>query len=122
MVNFEDLSKKDQERLLEQARLLVDEENIKKNAIAAYKAKRKELVENCLNEIFKHYDVKRGPEESAIKQRFISVTNYLFKVNIVGKYHSSTSASPIIKTPEEWDKFVKINEAVRDLFINNKEV
>ena len=123
MINFEDLKPEDQKRLLEQARLILDEENIKKNAIAAYKAKRKDFVDNCLKEIYKHYKItQRSPEESAIKQRFISLTNYFYKINIAGKYHTATSAPPMIKTAEEWDKFVKINNAVKELFINCKEV
>lgn len=122
MINFEDLKPEDQERLLNQARLMIDEENIKKNAIAAYKTKRKDFVDNCLKEIYKHYNIQRGPEEHAIKQRFISLTNYFFKINVAGKYHTSSSAPPIIKTAEEWDKFVKINNAVKEIFINYREV
>lgn len=122
MINFEDLKPEDQERLLNQARLILDEENIKKNAIAAYKAKRKDFVDSCLKEIMTHYKVKNGPEEYAIRQRFISLTNYFFKINVAGKYHTSSSAPPMIKTAEEWDKFVKVNNAVKELFINCKEV
>lgn len=122
MINFEDLKPEDQERLLEQAKLIIDEENIRKNAIATYKIKRKELVDGCLKEIMTHYKVKNGPEEYAIRQRFVSLTNYFYKVNLAGKYHTSSSAAPLIKEAKEWDKFVKINNAVKELFINCKEV
>lgn len=123
MVNFNDLSVEDQERLLEQAKLLIDEENIKKNAVATYKAKRKDLVESCLVDIYKHYNIKtRGVEEAPIRQRFTSIVNYLFRINVTGKYYSNSSAPTLIETSEDWRRFVKITEAVKDLFINNKEV
>ena len=46
MVNFEDLTPEDQERLLKQVREKIDEENIAKNAAAMYAIKKKELVNN----------------------------------------------------------------------------
>lgn len=122
MVNFKDLSPEDQERVLEQAKAMLDEESIRKDAITAYKIKRKDFIEQCLNEIYNHYHVRYETEKSAIKSRFSSMANYLFKINITGKQYASSPPNVIITNAEEWDKFVKINTAVKELFLNCKEV
>ena len=125
MVNFNDLSPEDQERILKQAREILDEENIKKDAITAYKIKRKDFVNKCLDEIYSHYNVRYETEKTAIKTRFSSIANYLFKANTIGigkQQYSSSIPNVIITNAEEWNKFVKINIAVKELFLNCKEV
>lgn len=116
MVKFEDLSPEDQERLLEQARQMVDEEQIKKDAVNAYKVKRKDFVEQCLNEIYTAYHMRYDSEKNAVKQRFISMTNYIFKLKVNGKQYNSTNYT--ITNASEWDMFVKINTAVKDMMIS----
>lgn len=116
MVNFEDLSPEDQERLLKQARQMVDEEQIKKDAVNAYKVKRKDFIEQCLNEIYTVYHVRYDTDKNAIKQRFISMTNYLFKLKVNGKQYNATNY--IITKASEWEMFVKINTAVKDMMIS----
>ena len=115
MVKFEDLSPEDQGRLLEQARQMLDEENIQKDAITAYKIKRKEFVENCLEDIYRTFHVRYDTDKNAIKQRFISMTNYLFKIKMQGKQYSSVNY--IISNSTEWNTFVAINNAVKDMMI-----
>ena len=122
MVNFKDLSPEDQERILEQAKQMLDEENIKKDAITAYKIKRKDFVNQCLNEIYTHYNIRYETDKIAIKSRFSSTANYLFKLNIIGKQSSNCPPNIIVTTAEQWDKFVKINTAVKELFLKCKEV
>jgi len=116
MVKFEDLSPEDQERLLEQARQMVDEEQIKKDAVNAYKVKRKDFVEQCLDEIYTAYHMRYETEKNAVKQRFVSMTNYLFKLKVNGKQYNSTNYT--ITNASEWNMFVKVNTAVKDMMIS----
>lgn len=116
MVKFKDLSPEDQEMLLQQVRLMVDEEQIQKDAVNAYRAKRKDFVEQCLNEIYTAYHMRNDSEKYALKQRFISIANYLFKLNINGKQYSSSNY--IITNASEWDAFVRINTAVKDMMVS----
>ena len=113
MVNFEDLSPKDKEKLLQQARLIVEQESITKNASATYKIKRKELTDNSIDEISKalHMSV---PEKHGFKQRYISIVNYLFKFVINGKYSSNDY---VISNAIEWNLFEKVNAIIKNALI-----
>lgn len=118
MVKFEDLSPEDQERLLQQARLIIDEENIQKDAINTYKMKRKELTEQHLEDLYKAFNVKLDCDKVGIRQRFISMVNYLFRVKVTEKQYISNPTNYIISTKKEWEEFVKISIAIKNTMIN----
>ena len=71
MINFKDLSLEDQEKLLEQARQIVDEENLRNNALAMYGMKKKELLSSNLNDIYKCFNLKSATEQAAAKTRYV---------------------------------------------------
>ena len=83
MITLKDLSYEDRERLLQEARDLVDEENIRKNARTMYALKKKELVNQNLEEMSKTFKLKHGPEITRLKDRFVNITNYLYSLNKV---------------------------------------
>lgn len=117
MVKFEDLSKKDQEKLLEQARKMVDEENIMKNAKAMYAIKKKNLTEANLEELYIAFNIKNNySEEIIIKQRYTAMSNYLYKAN-AGKY-TKRDATCVISTANEWEAYQQIANAVKGLMID----
>lgn len=117
MVKFEDLSPSDQAKLLEQARKIVDEENIQKNAKTMYGIKKKDLTESNLEEIYIALKVKNNfAEEMCVKQRYTAMSNYLYKANI-GK-HTKGDATCIISTADEWERYQQIANAVKGLMID----
>lgn len=118
MVKFEDLSPEDQERLLQQARLIIDEENIQKDAINTYKMKRKELTEQHLEELYKAFNIRLDCDKSGIRQRFTSMVNYLFRVKVTGKQYTSNPTNYIISTQKEWEEFVEISTTIKNTMIN----
>ena len=122
MINFADLTPEDQDMLLQQARAMIDEENIQKDAITVYKIKRKELTEKCLNEIYKTYNMRYDCDQRGVKSRYVSLTNYLLRLSVLGKQNANSPSNIIISKPAEWDKFVKISEAVKKVFIDAKEM
>jgi hypothetical protein len=119
MVKFEDLSPEDQERILEQAKELVDKENIRKNAVAMYNIKKKELTDDYLNIIYNHLGLKRVPDQSAAKQRYISMVNYLYKIAIDKKYSGNNVKA--MTTEEEWITYHDISNKVKNMMIDCKK-
>lgn len=116
MVNFEDLSSEEQAKILEQARQIVDEENIKKHAIAMYNLKKKELIDDCLDALGNHFNIKSGPDASALKQRYVSMVNFLYKVILGKKYHGSNVKA--ISTEKEWITYQDISNKVKNMMID----
>lgn len=116
MVNFEDLSPEDQVKVLEQAKHLVDEENIRKHAVATYALKKKELIEDNLETIYQSLNLRPGPERSALKQRYISMVNYLYKIAIHGKYRGEGIKA--ISTEQEWIAYQDASNKVKTLFVS----
>ena len=111
MINFDDLSLEDKEQLLQQARLIIEKENLSKNAVSVYKTKRKDLIENNLSEIHKALHMKSAPDKGALRQRYIAITNFLFKISLNGKYNSKDH---IISNAIEWDLFEKVNNIIKN--------
>lgn len=109
MVTLEDLSPEDRERLLQEARDLVDEENIRKNARTMYALKKKELVNQNLEEMSKTFKLKHGPEITRLKDRFVNITNYLYSLNKV---------NPKICTKNDWETFKAICEKVHECMVH----
>lgn len=116
MVKFEDLTPEDQEKILEQARQMVDEENTKKHAVTMYNLKKKELTEAHLNELGKNFNIKSGPDASALKQRYVSMVNFLYKIALGKKYHGSNVKA--MSTEKEWITYQDISNKVKNMMIN----
>ena len=120
MIKFEDLTPKDQEKLLQQAREIIDEENLKKDAITVYKIKRKELTEKNLQEIYSALKLKYETDKNHFKQRYTAMVNFFFKESAFkdsNKSHRSFPPSVRITNPSEWRKFVIISEEVKNVTI-----
>lgn len=119
MVNFNDLSQEDQNRLLEQARQIIDDENLNKNAIAMYAIKKKDLLEKNLEELSKIFNISKSEYRYAcdkpynnMKQRYTSMTNYLYRIS-----NSSVTTSIIISNADEWKLYQEIAGIVKDMMI-----
>ena len=119
MIKLEDLSQEDQEKLLEQARLMIDEENIRKNAVAMYGIKKKDLTEKNVEEISNVFKFNHENETLTMKRNYTSMVNYLYKIAINKKYHSN----PIqpITTEKEWDTYQDVSNKVKDMMISCKK-
>ena len=114
MVNFEDLSETDKEQLLQQARLIVEQEYINKNATAIYKLKRKELINKNIDEIHKELHIQPFLKDG-LRQRYVSIVNYLSKFAICGEYISEDLK---IVDSDAWEIFKQVNAIVKDTFIS----
>ena len=110
MVTLEDLTPEDRERLLQEARDLVDEENLRKNARTMYALKKKELVQSKIDAISGILKLKHGPEVTRLKDRFVNITNYLYSLNNV---------NPKICTKHDWEVFENICNVVQDCMVRS---
>lgn len=121
MINFEDLSVEDKERILEQAKQIVEEENLQKNAKAMYSIKKKELVDNYIDVINSVFKIKKySPEHRAIETRYKSMINYLYKIKVFGKQHAESinNNTQIITCEKEWNLYKEIANTMKDAVIN----
>ena len=109
VVSLDDLSPEDRERLLQEARDLIDEENIRKNARTMYALKKKELVNQNLEEISKIFKLKHESEITKLKDRFVSITNYLYSLNKVNLK---------ISTKNDWETFEAICKKVHECMVH----
>ena len=109
MVSLDDLTPKDKERLLQEARELVDQENIEKNARIMYALKKKELVENILQEMANNFKLQHRPDMTRLHNRFVGITNYLYSLNKVNQK---------ITTAYDWEVFENICKKVHECMIN----
>lgn len=112
MVLLDDLSPEDRERLLEEARELVDKENIERNARAMYVIKKRDLVNDTVNEMVNTFKLKAGPDVTRLRDRFISISNYLYSVNTKQKGNIK------ITTKEEWELYVNICKKVHECMVH----
>lgn len=112
MVSLDDLSPEDRERLLEEARELVDKENIERNARAMYVIKKRDLVNDTVNEMVNTFKLKAGPDVTRLRDRFISISNYLYSVNTKQKGNIK------ITTKEEWELYVNICKKVHECMVH----
>lgn len=119
-VNFTDLTKEDQQKLLEQARQMITEENLQRDATTVYKMMKRDLIEDSLKDIYTAFHIRGGTmsDENAkalIKKHYTSIVNYLFKLITVGKQHTNSTVS--ISTAIEWDKYVSVSKEIKESFI-----
>ena len=109
VVSLDDLSPEDKERLLQEAREIVDKENIEKNARAMYAMKKKELVDNTLKEITQNLRLTSKVDYSRLHDRFVSLTNYLYSLNNVNQK---------ISTEKDWKIFNDICRKVHECILH----
>ena len=109
VVSLDDLSPEDKERLLQEARELVDQENIEKNARIMYSLKKKELVENTLQEMADNFKLKHRPDLTRLHDRFVNMINYLYSLNKVNQK---------ITTAHDWEIFEDICKKVHECMIH----
>ena len=112
MVSLDDLSPEGKERLLQEAREIVDKENIERNARAMYVIKKRDLVDDTINEMADIFKLKAGPEVTRLRDRFINITNYLYSINTKQKGNIK------ITTKEEWELYVDISNKVHECMIH----
>ena len=109
MVSLDDLTPEDKERILQEAREIVDKENIEKNARAMYAMKKKELVDNTLKEITQNLRLTSKVDYSRLHDRFVSLTNYLYSLNHVNQK---------ISTEKDWEIFNDICRKVHECILH----
>ena len=109
MVSLDDLTPEDKERLLQEARKIVDKEKKKKNARAMYAMKKKELVDNTLKEITQNLRLTSKVDYSRLHDRFVSLTNYLYSLNHVNQK---------ISTEKDWEIFNDICRKVHECILH----
>lgn len=117
MINFEDLSPEDKARILEQARQQIDEENIRKNAIAMYAMKKKELTDNIITEMANTLRLKPGPAVSKCRDRFVHMSNYLYALNRPATNRGGSNVARIT-TAEDWELFKDICKKVHECMVH----
>lgn len=109
MISLNDLSPEDRERILQEAREIVDKENIEKNARAMYAMKKKELVDNTLKEMTQNLKLTSKVDYSRLHDRFVSLTNYLYSLNHVNQK---------ISTEKDWEVFTDICRKVHECIVH----
>lgn len=117
-LSFKDLALEDQEALLAEAREIVEQENIAKNARMVFNQKKKELNERNIEEIRKTYGIKAKKHETAIHQRYINVVNMIYRMNLLGAAGLDATGLNNLSSQNEWDLYEKIANATAEFFIN----
>lgn len=110
VIHLEDLSPEDLAKLMDEARRKVEEENIAKDAAAIYGIKKKELVEQTVQEIGKAIGLKHGPEITKLRANFVTMSNYMLMLCINRKGNSNTK----IHTDKEWTIFKNICKSIKE--------
>jgi hypothetical protein len=116
-IKLSDLCPKERELLMQQAREEVEKENIEKNAVAMYAMKRKELVDNTMNEIIHTLKIKGGPDTTRCRDRFVHMTNYLYVLNRPATNNAGSSVTKIT-TAKDWALFQEICNKVHECMIH----
>ena len=117
MVSLDDLSPEDRESLLNQAREVVEQENIEKNAIAMYAIKKKEYLENIINEVNTELNVKEW-NKTYVSEKMKSLIYSLFRYSKYSNRYISQKNN-IISCAEEWESFTRIGNIIKDAVIQS---
>ena len=117
MVSLDDLSPEDRESLLNQAREVVEQENIEKNAIAMYAIKKKEYLENIINEVNTELNVKEW-NKTYISEKMKSLIYSLFRYSKYSNRYISQKNN-IISCAEECESFTRIGNTIKDAVIKS---
>lgn len=117
MVSLDDLSPEDRESLLNQAREVVEQENIEKNAIAMYAIKKKEYLESIINEVNTELNVKEW-NKTYVSEKMKSLIYSLFRYS---KYSNRyiNQKNNIISCAKEWESFTRIGNTIKDAVIQS---
>ena len=118
MVSLSELSPEDREHLLSQAREIIEQENIEKNAIAMYTIKKKEYFETLINEIAKELNIKKEKEKTYLMSKIKALIYTLYRYN---KYKDKRefNENNTISCAEEWNDFVYIGNTIKEAVIKS---
>lgn len=118
MVSLAELNPEEREHLLSQARELIEQENIKKNAIAMYTIKKKEYFENLMNEIADELNIKRENEKTYLISKIKTVIYTLYRYD---KYKDKRefNENNTISCAKEWESFTRIGNTIKDAVIKS---
>lgn len=118
MVSLAELSPEDREHLLSQAREIIEQENIEKNAIAMYTIKKKEYFETLINEIAKELNIKKEKEKTYLISKLKTIIYTLYRYN---KYKDKRefNENNTISCAEEWNDFVYIGNTIKEAVIKS---
>lgn len=118
MVSLAELSPEEREHLLSQARELIEQENIKKNAIAMYTIKKKEYFENLMNEIADELNIKRENEKTYLISKIKTVIYTLYRYD---KYKDKRefNENNTISCAKEWESFTRIGNTIKNAVIKS---
>lgn len=118
MVSLAELSPEDREHLLSQAREIIEQENIEKNAIAMYTIKKKEYFETLINEIAKELNIKKENEKTYLISKLKTIIYTLYRYN---KYKDKRefNENNTISCAEEWNDFVYIGNTIKEAVIKS---
>ena len=117
MVSLDDLSPEDRESLLNQAREVVEQENIEKNAIAMYAIKKKEYLESIINEVNTELNVKEW-NKTYVSEKMKSLIYSLFRYSKYSNRYTNQKNN-IISCAEEWELFTRIGNTIKDAVIKS---
>ena len=118
MVSLAELSPEEREHLLSQAREIIEQENIEKNAIAMYTIKKKEYFETLINEIAKELNIKKEKEKTYLISKIKTLVYTLYRYN---KYKDKRefNENNTISCAEEWNDFVYIGNTIKEAVIKS---
>ena len=117
MVSLDDLSPEDRESLLNQARDVIEKENIEKNAIAMYAIKKKEYLESIINEVNTELNVKEW-NKTYVSEKMKSLIYSLFRYSKYSNRYTNQKNN-IISCAEEWESFTRIGNTIKDAVIKS---
>ena len=118
MVSFKDLSPEEQESILNEARELVEQENIQKNARAVFAQKKKELTEKNLDEIYNEFHIKSLSHKKTMQQKYVAIVNMLYRMNRLGLNGIDATGLNQITTQSEWFDYSQIANAAKDFIVS----
>ena len=118
MVSLSELSREERKHLLSQAREIIEQENIEKNAIAMYTIKKKEYFETLINEIAKELNIKKEKEKTYLISKIKALIYTLYRYN---KYKDKKefNENNTISCAEEWNDFVYIGNTIKEAVIKS---
>ena len=118
MVSLAELSPEEREHLLSQARDLIEQENIEKNAIVMYRIKKKEYFENLMNEIANELNIKKENEKTYLISKIKTLVYTLYRYD---KYKGKRefNENNTISCAKEWESFIRIGNTIKDAVIKS---
>lgn len=115
-INLDDLSEKDLECLMQQAKERLEEERIRQNAKAEYRQKKAQLLESATLAVYSLGTFDETAQKDFYK-RFISMANYLYKgltFSFSPKIYNKDKVSVDITTKDEWKEYQRIVNGLKN--------